>query len=290
MSSVAGVLDASHLARLLTARFGIGLASEVRQRNNNATPCIRATDISSPNGFVVQVVTGWRSIEAAFVPDNFAGELIWSMGQADQAARMVFTRAAEGFANMGARLALRINEAPVTDFSQLPSEPWRKFDLRVVRMSETTTVGGDAFVKDACEVAATCLALVLALLPLEEDHADSVPLFEAGLPEGAKTRVEVNKYERNPVNRAACIARYGAVCNVCGFNFASVYGNLGEGYIEVHHLVPVSQMGGGYMVNPMVDLIPLCSNCHSIVHREDPPLSPDALKTLLERERAPKAP
>jgi len=289
MSSVAGVLDASHLARLLTARFGIGLASEVRQRNNIATPCVRATDLTSPNGFVVQVVTGWRSVEAAFIPDNFAGELIWSMGQADQAARMAFAMAAEGFSNIGARLALRINETPVADFTHLPTEPWQKFDLKVVRMSEATTLGGDAVVKDACEVAATCLALVLALLPLEEDHADSVPLFESGLPEGAKSRVEVNKYERSPVNRAACIARYGAFCNVCGFNFASVYGDLGEGYIEVHHLIPVSKMDGGYIVDPMVDLIPLCSNCHSIVHRKDPPLSLDALRALLERERVRKA-
>jgi len=289
MSEVVGQLDASHLAQLLAVRFGIGLAGEIRQRNNNATTCVRATDLPSPNGFVVQVVTGWRSIEAVFVPDNFAGQLIWSMGQADQAARLAFAKAAAGFASIGARLALRINEAPVADITNLPTEPWQKFDLKVVRMSESTTVGGDAVVKEACEVAATCLALVLALLPLEEDHAESVPLFEAGLPEGARTRVEVNKYERSPVNRAACIAKHGAFCNVCGFNFASVYGNLGDGYIEVHHLVPVSKMDGGYVVDPMVDLIPLCSNCHSIVHRRDPPLSLDALRALLDRERGSKA-
>ena len=48
-------------------------------------------------------------------------------------------------------------------------------------------------------------------------------------------------------------------------NFEQVYGELGKDYIEVHHLHPVSQ--GERQVNPIEDLIPLCSNCHSMIHR-----------------------
>jgi 5-methylcytosine-specific restriction protein A len=111
-----------------------------------------------------------------------------------------------------------------------------------------------------------------------------LPYFEKGLPEGAKTRVEVNKYERSSVNRAVCIAKFGAVCQVCGLDFGERYGDIAEGYIEVHHIVPVSQMAPGYIVNPLTDLIPLCANCHAVVHRLDPPLPIDSLRALLRRE------
>jgi len=65
-----------------------------------------------------------------------------------------------------------------------------------------------------------------------------------------------------------------------------VYGELGEGFVEVHHIVPVSQMGGSYRIDPVRDLVPLCSNCHSMVHRTDPPMRPEALREHLHRLKA----
>ena len=57
------------------------------------------------------------------------------------------------------------------------------------------------------------------------------------------------------------------MCQVCGTNFEKTYGDLGKAFIEVHHLYPVAQ--GERQVNPIEDLIPLCSNCHSMIHRLD---------------------
>lgn len=85
--------------------------------------------------------------------------------------------------------------------------------------------------------------------------------------EGAKHEATVTRYERDRNNRKDCIAHYGYVCQVCGLNFEKVYGELGKAFIEVHHLHPVSQ--GERKVNPIEDLIPLCSNCHSMIHRMD---------------------
>lgn len=31
-------------------------------------------------------------------------------------------------------------------------------------------------------------------------------------------------------------------CEICGFDFAEVYGDLGNGFIEAHHTKPVSEM------------------------------------------------
>ena len=85
--------------------------------------------------------------------------------------------------------------------------------------------------------------------------------------EGKKHEESVTRYERDRANRKACIAHYGYVCQVCGMNFEQAYGDLGKDFIEVHHLHPVAQ--GERQVNPVKDLIPLCSNCHSMIHRQD---------------------
>ncbi len=85
--------------------------------------------------------------------------------------------------------------------------------------------------------------------------------------EGRKYADTVTRYERDRGNRKDCIAHYGYVCQVCGLNFERAYGELGKAFIEVHHLHPVSQ--GERPVNPIEDLIPLCSNCHSMIHRQE---------------------
>ncbi len=47
---------------------------------------------------------------------------------------------------------------------------------------------------------------------------------DTNYPEGAKTQITVSAYERNPEARRTCIQHYGAVCYVCGFDFADMYG------------------------------------------------------------------
>ncbi|BCW66092.1 hypothetical protein NicSoilB4_08550 [Arthrobacter sp. NicSoilB4] len=86
-------------------------------------------------------------------------------------------------------------------------------------------------------------------------------------PEGAVTRVEVNRYERSPEARRACIAHYGSSCAACGFSFEQKYGEIGKDFIHVHHVVPVSQLGSSYELDPISDLIPLCANCHAMAHQ-----------------------
>jgi 5-methylcytosine-specific restriction protein A len=87
-----------------------------------------------------------------------------------------------------------------------------------------------------------------------------------------------NQYERDPQARRKCIAIYGLNCHICGFNFQKFYGDYGSNFIHVHHLVPISKIGKDYEVNPEKDLIPLCANCHAIVHRVDPPYTAQEVK------------
>ena len=92
--------------------------------------------------------------------------------------------------------------------------------------------------------------------------------WPAGEPfvEGAARQVLVNRYERDPAARRACIAHYGPTCVVCGFSFAAAYGPLADGFIHVHHLTPLSEVGAAYVVDPVADLRPVCPNCHAVIH------------------------
>lgn len=91
-------------------------------------------------------------------------------------------------------------------------------------------------------------------------------------------------YERNRKARQECLKHYGYKCAVCGFDFEKEYGPIGHEFIEVHHIVPVSSIGKAYVVNPVLDLRPLCSNCHSMIHRNSQVLTIDEL--IKRREEA----
>jgi 5-methylcytosine-specific restriction protein A len=56
---------------------------------------------------------------------------------------------------------------------------------------------------------------------------------------------------------------------------------LGEGFIHVHHLKPLAQIGEQYELDPINDLRPVCPNCHAMLHRASPALSIDALRALI---------
>ncbi len=101
--------------------------------------------------------------------------------------------------------------------------------------------------------------------------------------EGAKVTVTVNKYERSAEARKKCIDHYGCYCHICGMNFEDIYGEIGKGFIHVHHIVAISEINEEYSVNPETDLIPVCPNCHAMLHRKlnDKYISISELKHLL---------
>ena len=99
--------------------------------------------------------------------------------------------------------------------------------------------------------------------------------------EGKTRLVLVNSYERNQVARQKCIEHYGAFCQVCTFDFRNVYGELGKNFIHVHHVVEIATIGTEYSVDPIKDLIPVCPNCHSMLHKKKPAYSIKELKDII---------
>lgn len=126
-----------------------------------------------------------------------------------------------------------------------------------------------------CEALSNIIAMMFSLLEYEIE----------GLEEGGQSAITQNHYERNPLNRQLCLLAKGYKCCVCGFDFKKTYGKIGENFIEVHHSVPVSKMGANYVVDPISELFPLCSNCHSMVHRHDPPISVDELTEIIKNNK-----
>jgi 5-methylcytosine-specific restriction protein A len=100
--------------------------------------------------------------------------------------------------------------------------------------------------------------------------------------EGALKKIQVNVYERDARARAACIEHYGHKCSVCDFDFEKVYGEIGVGYIHVHHLIPLSKIVKEYSVDPVKDLRPVCANCHAVIHLRTIPFTIEEVKRFMK--------
>jgi hypothetical protein len=99
--------------------------------------------------------------------------------------------------------------------------------------------------------------------------------------EGTVYQIELTAFERNPEARRRCIEHYGTRCVACAFDFGATYGAVANGIIHVHHLVPLSEIGEAYVVDPIADLNPLCPNCHTVAHLRTPPFTIAEIKVFL---------
>lgn len=122
------------------------------------------------------------------------------------------------------------------------------------------------------------------------DYPDEANLANKSFPEGAKLTVQVNRYERNPEARAKCLEIHGTCCEICKMSFEETYGTFAKDFIHVHHKTPLHQISESYEVNPETDLMPVCPNCHAMLHRQESgiPMTVERLKLLYEVSRSSK--
>ena len=122
---------------------------------------------------------------------------------------------------------------------------------------------------------------ILAGNPTELTESEQV--YSNPLWEGQRVQVQINKYERNSYARRACIEYHGTTCKCCSHDLATIYGEIAQGVIEVHHLKPIAEIGKDYQIDPIKDLIPLCPNCHRVIHKRNPPFTIDELSTQIKK-------
>lgn len=119
-------------------------------------------------------------------------------------------------------------------------------------------------------------ALGLKFLPSEDE--------ESNFAEGTRAYRMHRAHERDSrLTRRAKqkrLAETGALqCEVCGFDFAEEFGDLGAGYIEAHHTTPVSQLAGARRTK-LSELALVCANCHRMLHRSNPLLDVPGMRRL----------
>ncbi|NUU53243.1 hypothetical protein HP548_03950 [Paenibacillus taichungensis] len=142
--------------------------------------------------------------------------------------------------------------------------------------------------KPSTFILATSYSLAIGLKSLSTEQNKTNFSEERFIPdkEGEK-RVKVHvSYERSLKNRAKAIEIHGTTCKACGFNFNEFYGSdLARHFIEVHHITPLSKISEEQQnIDPAIDLIPLCSNCHSMIHRQrDIVMSVEELQKRINR-------
>lgn len=237
----------------------------------------------STQTFTLRTLVGWRRIDIYFRPGSFAGDLMEAMGNADETGRGTFRTVLAVCREDGAEIALSVNGMPRDpDDDTIWATPWRSLEFSIRRGMLAINQGDAAADMRQIELwSSRAAATVVSLLPLQAQDQVPVEIPElAGLPEGAKIRVEVNRYERDKRNRAAALAIHGYLCKACDLDMGERYGPDAAGFIEVHHVTPVSEVGPAYIINPNTDLAPLCPNCHAVAHRRSPPFSIDELRAM----------
>jgi 5-methylcytosine-specific restriction protein A len=109
-----------------------------------------------------------------------------------------------------------------------------------------------------------------------DDGSDDV-----AFPEGRVLLSVHRRHERRGARRKkrqVLSATGRLACEACGFDFASAYGELGEGFAECHHTRPLAE---GPRKTRLADLAVVCSNCHRMIHRRSPLLTVCELRELL---------
>jgi hypothetical protein len=212
-----------------------------------------------------------------------AGRLLADAKRADQRLPVVFAPA-EGTSHLfawGLLDSIRtINDSTEYAFSDL-----RVFNHRPAKSTLRKRDGeplGEGFIRPyaICVTPAYLHDLLAELGPAADTDIGEEKIPAGTFPEGAVRVITVNAYERNPEARRICLQHYGMQCAVCGMTFAERYGSVADGFIHVHHLRLLSSVGPDDQVDPVVDLRPVCPNCHAVIHLRTPPYSIEEVREM----------
>jgi 5-methylcytosine-specific restriction protein A len=276
MNSLSGILSS------LSSDLGVELILIENSEDKENPYAVRFAGLEINKSFSLVISRSWKTTQVRLQADNFAGDVIKYLCDQINMNQVNFGDAIETNQSIFSSVTLELDGRAFFGTSkELSKNPSLTFEVEALTSESSIEYG--LLNEQEERILKFAITLIASVLPIEMTafrNADEV----LGYPEGAVSQVLVNRYERDPRNRKAAIALHGKICMACGFNFREVYGELGDDYIVVHHLTPVSVMGEDYKVDPEKDLVTICANCHAMVHRKNPPLTIDELKRLLKFE------
>jgi len=143
-------------------------------------------------------------------------------------------------------------------------------------------------------LAATAAAIVASKGSVSAAQVDAeVPSADEEFQEGRLLTTLHKRRERNTAaarrKKASVLAATGSLaCEVCGFDFESAYGELGHGFAECHHTMPLSELAAAGSTR-LSDLAVVCANCHRMIHKSRPVQTIDEMRTMIRKVEWPSA-
>lgn len=264
--------DISHL---------LGLSTELESISRNRSN-FRLSAFPEPYGVKVVVEKILSKIYSSLEFDIFSGSIIAELNRLYQANKDEFILSIITLENM--HVKFRPSSAELSELSEIDFKGWRAH----------VTIDDVPDFDDAMRLSALSILLPLSVLLVNlvpksdldeavEDLFSTSSNAENMFAEEGMESIRLSKiYERSRVNRAIAIELHGLSCFVCDFNFNDFYGSIAAEYVEIHHLTPVSMMGASRVVDPRTELVPLCANCHRMVHRRWPPYGVGELRSAIK--------
>lgn len=214
--------------------------------------------------------SGVRIIIEAY-PQDHAADMLTDMAVASEEKRALFLGYRDTFIKKGCRVNIRINNID-SDLTEWPT-CWKNLYIRITKITDSELPFEETVTEWAVLAAGMMLSL-LKVVPVEPEVT--------GYADGQEKQILMNRYERNRLNRELCLQANGYICRICGFDFERKYGRIGKHFIHVHHIEQLSLSGGAHVIDPVHDLIPVCPNCHAMLHTQIPPLLPEQLVKIIK--------
>jgi 5-methylcytosine-specific restriction protein A len=261
---------------VISNRYGYELYLESVINDGRADARIRFRIDSKLDTFYLKFSRSWKTTRIEFFPEAFASQVVNFLCREVISHKNELANILNNPETSISGYSLEIDNGSYEKVSTLDDSS-HKMNFFVEAMTPESSIEHGLLNEKEAVLLNLAVSVIATLLPRPVNSYSS-PDEVMGFPEGATTQVLVNKYERDPRNRAAAISVHGYCCLACGFDFKKIYGDLGNDFIIVHHVVPVSEIGSDYVIDPSKDLITLCANCHAMIHRYDPPLSLEELR------------
>ena len=197
-------------------------------------------------------------------PEKYGKQFVETINASSSHERKIFTSYWECLGEN--KLVIKVNDSKMTKDSFVnDNQVWNSFSLRY-----SISPYFDENEEKEFNILNSVSSIIAMILSISKYSI-------VGYEEGQKEITQDQKYERNPINRKLCLLHKGYKCYVCGFDFEKEFGEIGKSFIEVHHSLPVSQMGEYHVVDILKELYPLCPNCHAMIHKKNPPFTVEEL-------------